>query len=292
MSRPVNVIIPTLASRPRAASLSRAIDSVVSQAGIESRVLVIINGTRFDPALRTQLESDERLCVHYEALGSLPNAISVGRDRVTGTFFCFLDDDDELVPGSLAARLEIATGNPEYDFFAFNGYYREHPSGQLRTYFDGFGVPPEAMFEALLRMNWLASCGGLFRTDRVPGELFKDLPKYYEWTTVAFRLMAAGLQGRVVDQPAFIVNETPDSLSRTDSFVEGAPHALLQLLELGLPRRIRRGVREKLANAYHALSVLALERGDKALARRFHRQSLLASAAAVRRYLLYSRRLL
>ena len=41
---------------------------------------------------------------------------------------------------------------------------------------------------ALVIENWLASCGGLFRSDRVSIDYFDGVTRHYEWTFLAYSL--------------------------------------------------------------------------------------------------------
>jgi hypothetical protein len=189
-------------------------------------------------------------------------------------------------------RVDVLVQNRDCDVVVTNGLFRRVGSSVVDQYFTDLTAASRDPFGALISFNWLASCGGLFRAGTVSVAMFEELPKYFEWTTVAFRVMAAGLSLRFVDEAGFIVTETAGSLSRSPSFTKAAPTAVQQLLDLPLPRRVRRGLRLRLANAHHAVSEHALREGDRSMAVTSHLRSLSVCPRGFLRYVLYTRKLL
>jgi hypothetical protein len=55
---------------------------------------------------------------------------------------------------------------------------------------------------ALKVQNWLASCGGLYRSRSVSIEYFDEEATYFEWTLLAYKL-ASKLKMAFVDVPAY-----------------------------------------------------------------------------------------
>src|SRR5262245_55327336 len=100
MSVTITVIIPTTCEKQREAQLLAAIESIKAQSGIAAKILLVVNGSRFDAPLLAQLRERDDVCVEYREVGSLPLALEYGCTRVDTEFFCFLDDDDELLEGS------------------------------------------------------------------------------------------------------------------------------------------------------------------------------------------------
>ena len=101
---PVSVIIPTLASAQRAAPLQRAIGSIRLASREAVPILVVVNGPHFDPALCQWLLAQPDVRFQYQSVPSSPLAVWRGRQAVRTEFFATLDDDDELLPGTLDAR--------------------------------------------------------------------------------------------------------------------------------------------------------------------------------------------
>jgi len=286
----VDVIIPTLAEKSRGDGLRRAIESVVSQDGVSATPLVIINGQRADPELQAELSAKQGIALHCQAEASLPLAIATGRRYVTSDFFSFLDDDDYYLPHALSKRSEPMIADPAVDFVVANGQSRKSDGTLVSTYRDmrAFSDDP---FLGLARTNWLASCGGTFRTSSVEDAIFSDVHKYHEWTLIAHRLLIAGKQPAFIDDKTFVISETPDSLSRSAAFVRAAPAAHRRVLALPLPPDVRSALQEKYSDAMHSVSELELRQGNRWRACRAHFESI-KSLYGLRRHTLYSRWLL
>jgi glycosyltransferase involved in cell wall biosynthesis len=102
----VSVVIPT---RNRPELVQRAIASALSQSFRELEVIVVIDGT--DPSTSAQLSQimDQRLVIVAleESVGGA-EARNVGARRARGQWIALLDDDDEWLPGKIAAQLAVA----------------------------------------------------------------------------------------------------------------------------------------------------------------------------------------
>lgn len=286
MNNSVTVIIPTTCEPHRSQQLLRAIDSVLAQAGGSPHVLVVVNGARYDADLLSKLRLRSDIRVDYREVGNLPLALAYGRSQVESEFFCFLDDDDELLSESLSIRLG-ALVDPEVDVAVSNGY---NVAGERRTIRvqTPFGSEDNPL-EALVRENWLASCGGLFRTRAVPQEIFDELLKFYEWTTVAFRV-SLGLKVVFVDMPGYVVNDSPSSLSKSEEFLLCDEKMIRQMLSHSLPRPVKNQLRKKLSQSLHNSSSYFLEIGDLNGAWRYHLGSLFMPGGI--KFILYTRKLI
>jgi glycosyl transferase family 2 len=218
---------------------------------------------------------------------SYPAAQRLGRSHVATPYFCFLDDDDELLPGSIAARLAHVQAHPDVDVVVARGY----------RCIDGVDKPDGATFPAndsellvsLLRHNWFASPAALFATERVGGEFFDGETKYYEWTLMAFRLAAAGRRFGFVEDYGYRLHESPVSLSKESGSTLAVPEVLHALQRLSSSRAVRRELDRRLTHAYHDCSTLELSRGNRKLAWRHHLASLKGPGGL--RYLSYTRHL-
>lgn len=200
------VIIPTTCEARRWTSLKRAIASALSQENTDAEVIVVVNGTRFDPVCYEELRNMPGLTVAYQKEGSLPLAQQFGRVQVTAPFFSFLDDDDEYLPGALKHRLRPLLADKTVDFVASNGYRvlgdRDHIA---LTNIDAIRRDP---LLALSVENWLVSCGSLFRSCSVSAEYFDGKTAYFEWTLLAYKL-ASTLKMAFVDVPTFRIHDSP-----------------------------------------------------------------------------------
>lgn len=283
----VSVIIPTAATRDRAGSLGRALDSALSQDGVRPDVIVVANGPSCDPDILAALarRRDIRLIRRHEA--GLGASISTGRDHVNAPFFAELDDDDLLLPGALARRIERMRAEPTVDAVVTSGFLR---AGGRET----LNFPEIARFaadplRALMDSMWLPPCAGLFRTATIPGEYFRAMPPYLEWTYLA---MVLALERRIafVQAPTFVYSEdTPGSLSKSREYVLQQPEAIKRLLRLPVPPDVRRRLRQKYVAALHGASVTGLSLGHTSLAWRLHLRTVLYPRGW--RYLSYTRHL-
>jgi glycosyltransferase involved in cell wall biosynthesis len=281
----ISVIIPTTCEERRATSLRRAIDSVLSQHGVEVELIVVVNGQRFQPERLEALRSDPALRAVYIETPSPSVACRHGRSIATGEFFAFLDDDDEYLPGALAARLAPLASDPTIDLVVTNGYCAPGDSVQIARTANIESDP----FGAMLEQNWLASCGSLFRRSSCGDELFADLTPYMEWTLLAYRLLLAGKRMKFVDIPTYRINDTPQSASKSREYRLAAAVVIETVLSLPLPPHNRRRLRARLLAARHDLSVMSLEEGRRGTAWALHLQSLAGLSGL--RYLSYTRRL-
>jgi hypothetical protein len=283
----VSVIIPTTCEARRWESLLRAIDSARDSQGVEVSVIVVVNGKRFDQARLDELRARTDVTVAYREEGSAPLAQRHGRSMVQTGFFAFLDDDDEYLPQALAHRSAPLLADPSLDFVATNGYRRL--GTQDRFVVSDAGAVQADPLAALTRENWLASCGGLFRTSSVSIDYFDDPAPFLEWTYLAYRL-ALDFRMAFVDVPTFRINDTPASLSKSAAYREAELGVLLRIAALPLPPAVMRQVRGKVGRVYHDLSFEARLQGKAARAWGLHVRSLLLPGGW--RYLGYSRKLL
>lgn len=265
MSANITVIIPTRLETARAEALARACRSVHSQQGVRQRVLLVINGASAGCAVPPGCEA-----LHLPA-ANLQAARLAGRRAVTTPFFCFLDDDDELLPGALAARLAPMCHDNSIDVVVGKGW--RESGGRLRP----SGRHTEGAANALpelIHHNWLTSCGALYRSARVGSDFFADLPAVFEWTYLAFRLC---LEKRVhfIDTPGHRIHDTPGSLSKSAVYHLGEVEVMQRILQLDLPREIRHALRVQHGRALHDLAEYYRRQHQIRRAWRAHLQSLI-----------------
>lgn len=283
----ISIIIPTTAERSREAMLERAISSTLSQERVAAQIIVVVNGDRFDGPLVARLRSDPRLVVIQRYEGNVSAARYEGLIAATGEFFCFLDDDDEFLPGALALRAALFTADA--DVVVTNGFLDEG-SG------DAVLVPAAVAARAnadpassFLRFNWFASPGSMFRTATVPPTLFDMRLRHFEWTRLFFALLAAGKVIRFYDCPTFRKFEHAGSVSRSLEYMAAYPAFLRELMTLDLNPAVRRALKAKYRTALNALSRLEMRRRRRLAAWLAHLRCLLSGGW---QYLPYTRHLL
>ena len=267
----VTIIIPTTCADERCESLRRAVRSLLTQDIGYPSILVVANGPRVNAALLKEIASYPQVEVLRLEEGSLPRAIALGRAHVATPYFGFLDDDDEYLPDALRLRLQVLDGDLTAALCATDGYDFVDGCDHLRE-----TVYPETLedpLRGLLKANWLASCGGLYRSDLVPARFFDGVTKYYEWTLLAYKL-AASQRVLLLNTPTYRLYESPGSLSRSEAYRLAEPDVLKQTCLLDLPKDVRRALRKRVARAYHSLSSYYLREDRLRDAWGFHALSL------------------
>lgn len=249
----ITVIVPTALRTERAASIARAVDSIVGQDKVRALPMLVVNGSGYDPALLRHWRNDPRVTVHFLELGNLPGAIRYGRSQVVTPYFCFLDDDDCYEPDTLHQRVAAFTQPAEecVDVVITNGW-REF-GDHAEPCFDGMAQFADDPLRSLLRHNWLASCGGTFRSDAVGLEFFDGTTPYLEWTTTAFRC-ALALRIRFLEIHGFRIGDSPASLSKSSAYRRGVVDGLSAIARLPLPADVRAAILRRRGDALHDLA--------------------------------------
>ncbi len=236
--------------------LNRALESVLGQDGVRTVPLLVINGPDRDPELTRELRNDRRMKVTTLDDASLPTALLTGRGMVDTPWFAELDDDDLLVPGALARRVQALESDPEYDAVVTNGVKRD-ATGDTLSITDASVVRDDPL-RALSQRNWLLPGSYLCRTETVGPELFEGMPRYLECTYLAFRL-ATDYRLQFLDYPTVVWHtDTPRSESKSREYVLGQVAAIQRLLELGLPSDAQARLRQRASNASHNIARLHL----------------------------------
>lgn len=284
----IDVIIRTLAEARRADSLRRAIRSIRNQQGVTARPIVVVNGDRFDPVLVTELRAMPEIRL-VRIPGGLRDSMLEGRRLVDAPFFAFLDDDDVLLPGGLAARLAPLLADPTVDLSVGNGWEVGH--GRRVMAIPDMPAVRSDPLNALLSANWLHNCAGTFRAAAFPLSWLDDLIDEYEWTWIAFKSAGEGRRIAFVDAMTFLYTaDSPGSASKQERWMRWEDRLYGHLRDLPLPAPVHAALRRRHGAALHALSDLFRRRGALGLAWRYHLCSLLKPGGV--RYLAYSRRLL
>ena len=264
----VSVIIPTLATKERSRHLSAAIDSVLSQQGVQTLPIVIANGPRCDPDVLRWLSQRNDIRYFFQEEPSMPRAIMTGRNMVDTPYYSELDDDDLLLPQALHIRINNMLPDPRIDAVVTNGIIRNQ--GQEEIHIDDFiGHQTDPLRQLLVR-NWLLPGAALFRTETVNQEILKGMPEYLEWTYLAIRL---SLERKIlfVNEPTVIHYLDHDfSIDKSDKAILGRPKALRRILALDLPDDVRKVYKVRLAYANHDASRLFLKNRKYALASIYH----------------------
>lgn len=283
----VSVIVPTMASSDRAEHLMRAIASIRASTIRPIRIIVVVNGSRFDNAICNWLKTQPDVEFIYESAPSLPGALLKGRQAIHTEFFSTLDDDDEYLPGVTDRKLETLVASDKADLLVGNVIECSEGFDQLR--FADLDSVQQAPLATLMRYSWLLSGNALYRSASVGEGYFRDHHPYAEWTWLAFRLAMDGKQVVTLNIPTFKYNYTSGSLSQSEQFFKSYIPLFERMLRCRPQPKIRQMIHRKMRDAFHDASVVALKNGHKSDAWIFHLRSLAYFGGF--RYLAYTRHL-
>lgn len=236
--------------------------------------IVVVNGRDVDPEVVDWLRSDERIRFIVDPSADKRLATAIGRDLVKTPYFGFLDDDDELLPGALAMRVEYLERDPALDCLATNGIFARTTQTvpvfkETQDFRGNYRAP------ILRERNWLASCGALFRSASIEKKYFDELSAHREWTLIAYRI-ACNRNVLFVDVPTYRVNETPGSQSKTDTYVEAKSDMIARMLQWCTDPRERRVLERARGRAFHIAASHHRIKGQSGRAWQFHLKSVLA----------------
>jgi len=287
MQPSITVIIATTCESTRAEQLRRAIASVKNQKGVHTELLIVVNGDRVDKILYESLKKEENLSLVYLPEGSFPKAIAHGVKLVDTAYFCFLDDDDVLLPDSISMRAAILNENQTIDVVVSNGF-KDIDGVRTRAIKHVSLINDDPML-ALTMGNWLASCGGMYRRQTVDNVFFVNLAKYREWSHLAYRI---SLTKKIyfIDKSGYVINDTPDSLSKTSDYAMTDGDFIKSLFSLNLKPHVRKALKRKMVHLYHGLSFYSLKHGNRRNAWKYHLLSLKSPHGW--QYLTYTRKIL
>jgi len=268
----VQIIVRTTASVRRRTQLLRAIESIVSQKGVIARPIVVANGRDCDETILATLRNRDDVRLIRQVEGDPTLALLTGRRYIDAPYFSVLDDDDEYLPGALQVRLRTINEPEPASVVITNGYVSTGDS--TRPLYESMVVFSRSPLNSLVDHNWLASCGGMFRTSDVPTTIFDLQYKYFEWTAIAFRIAQAGLPIRFIEDTTFVIHDTADSLSKSVDYVTLAPECVGSLARFPIPAALRYRLLRKKSRLHHEASKALLETGDLVGAWQHHAQSM------------------
>lgn len=284
----VSIVVPTTACASRAPALQRAIESIREAASVPVRIIAAVNGLRADEQTLAWLQSQPDVQVDYSVIPSLTGALRRGRNLVETPYFGFLDDDDEYSNRAIDKRLQVLCRDLAIDVVVSKGQRRL--AGSTKEVMGGIASIEGRPLEALFELTWLCSCNGLYRAATIGPTFFEYLHERAEWTWLAFDMSRQGRRIAVLDEPTFVINDTPDSLSKGDAYAKAYTGLFARMLGQAKNPQIRRLIQRRLAAEFHDQSVRALGKGDYRQAAQAHLRSLLIPGGM--RYLGYTRRLL
>lgn len=284
----VSVIIPAY---NYAETLPRAVNSVIAQLGeAQAELLVIDDGsTDATPQVLEQLQAEHAGL--FRALrkpnGGLSSVRNRGIEEARGQYLIFLDADDEMAPGALAAVTRHVASHPETRL-VIGGHWSVFPDGRRVQHAVKPlpATPRERVRGYLLDKTVTLSNGAcamhreVFGPGNYPEHLrnVEDIP--------VFAQVLARFPCTVLDQPLALIYKHGDSMR----------HDLRQSLAAGVgmvdevfsPARMPQSLQD-LRKAFMAQRCLSLFRdcysaGDYANARVFYAQAVLTDVRSITRW--------
>lgn len=285
----LDVIVRTLAEPQRSRSLFRALDSIQNESGVTARPIVVVNGQRFDDATLQALKRRSGVLLHQEQIASTGRSLVAGRNLVSAPFFTYLDDDDELIAGSLAEPLQWLNSHPDCDVLISNGYFVKDGAvlRELTRIPNHARRPTMGLFDEC----WLTPGACFFRTETIPCRMLSPHWNNMEWTQLAFELCAERKRLHFMNVPTMYYHDTPGSMSKGPRHHEAARDLLVLLRQdTRLDTDVRRAADRKYLRVLHNLAMTYWREGRHFRAWRCHLGSLRPPYTL--KYLLFTRKLM
>lgn len=271
-----SVIIPNYNN---AATLARAIDSVLAQTHPAHEIIVIDDGSA-DESRAVAAGFGDRIRYVYQDNAGVSAARNAGARVATGTWLAFLDADDTFVPERLAVHADWIARDPGLDFLLADQDFREPDGSFMHRSIDTtvFGRAllarhpgqREIVLEAADFGPLLADGFAEIRTLSVPRATFHRLggfplgKKIGEDLHLVVRLCADSRRAGVVVHSVANYFIYPSSAIRKD--MVAAQRAFVATLEelagemRGSQPGLRRGLREKIRQARLSLAYMYLRK--------------------------------
>ncbi len=212
----VSVVIPAYRA---AATIGRAVDSVLAQTRPINNLLIIDDGSPDDTAAALAPYGD-RVRLLRKPNGGAASARNFGLDRCGGDLIAFLDADDYWEPHKLERQLGVLARHPE--LVAVAGRFYIEPPGRVRhlnragdpELFDRvWDRPPGPVAFAIARRVWTSAL--LARREALAGLRFDEGLSTAEDMDLWVRLVASA-PVYMLSEPLATAVQEPGSLSRGD----------------------------------------------------------------------------
>lgn len=266
------VVIASVCDEARAELLKRACESVRAMAAdYDYSILVVANGPRVSSSVLDWLATRPDVRVIRLRSGSHPLARRVGAEMADSEFLAFLDDDDELMPNTLARKIAQFRQHPEIDVLVTDGL-RVNGSTATKIF-----PPPEArcadLVETMMRAGW-GACALTLRAQNIDLSAFDAEFRHMEWTLTTLEL-ARRHQFGFLDEPMYRYYETtPNSLSKSAEHNLAAPEVWRRLSKGYSGTRYDAAVRRRYGSECHNASSEYARQGKMRDAWRLHAGSL------------------
>lgn len=267
------VVIASICSDARSSSLQRACDSVRAMAdGLDYSIIVVANGSHVSAIVLEWLAGRPDVRLIRLRSGSAPLARRVGAEMANCEFLAFLDDDDELIPGTLERKIAYFRDHPEVDVLVTDGW---RVGGTETT--NIFPQPQERsadLVQTMMCTGW-GACSLTLRSQNVALSAFDAEFRHMEWTLTAL-ILARRYRVGFLDEPTYRYYETtPISLSKSPEHDLALPEVWSRLSKEYAGTPYAAEVRRRYRKVCHAVSKEYARQGKMGQAWRFHAESLL-----------------
>lgn len=292
----ISVIIPCYNA---AKFLDEALRSVLGQAGVDLEVLLVDDGSTDDPESVVRRIGDTR--VRYSRTppsGGPSRPRNLGLAQARGAFVFFFDADDVMMPGKLAAQVDLMARHPEWAM-TFTNFKVIDPQGvtttsdflaDYRTFHrlrqlaltDSDGLPREPLYLGLLRANFIGTSSVAVRREVLEQVGGFDVGLASSEDLDMWLRIASGHDCGYLDIIGHAYRLHPASLMH--QFEARHPLSRIEVLRRHLPGvrdpHTRRTIIRRLGSNYVNLGYISEVHGDAASARRHYLASLRLSPTA------------
>jgi len=266
------VVIASRCDDARSELLKRACESVRAMAGaLDYSIIVVANGARVSSSVLDWLATQSDVRVIRLKSGSYPLARRVGAELADSEFLAFLDDDDELMPDTLARKIAHFREHPEIDVLVTDGL-RVNGSTVTKIF-----PPPEArsadLIETMMHAGWGAGAITV-RMQNIDLSAFDAEFRDLEWTSTTLQL-ARRHQCGYLDEPTYrYYEDTPDSLWKNSKHCFAALDVWRRLSKSYAGTPYETTARRRFGRACHNASWELARQGRMRDAWRLHAESL------------------
>lgn len=212
--------------------LARAVNSVLAQDGDDWDLLVIDDGSTDDTtqvARELQARHPDRLRFLSQSNRGVGAARNRGLDDTQGDYLIFLDADDELAPGALAAYRGLLAQSPEVDLLA-GAHQTVTPDGRAK--YCQVGKLPNDRRKRLAKYLFgkdlhFTGSAVAFRRAALAGRRYPEQMPSTEDIPVFAYLLACG-EIRTTAEIVAIAHRHPGSLRRDTARARAAAAALIE----------------------------------------------------------------
>jgi len=274
-----SIIIPVYNG---AATLARAIESVLAQSWPAHEIIVVDDGST-DNSLRVAKDFSTQVHVIHQTNAGVSAARNRGAAAATGDWLAFLDADDWYYPDRLRWHAEWIEQDGGLDFLTGEYEYRRedgsligtsmvgHPSG--RAMLEKANGAHRVVMESQEIESYVADHFGDIHTLSVPRRAFQELDGYplgfrvCEDVHFLTRLCALSRRVGVVCRPMAVYSIHGASATRSDPLKaqEYNVQTLLDLKRLArdFPAPVERGVKTRLRNGRMNLGYALVRKGRR-----------------------------